>query len=469
MPRWAVVGVLCFIASFAAFSAPAREAAQRGDNLPNVLLITIDTLRADHLSSYGYHKKTSPRIDQLASEGVRFEKVHTVIPLTGPSHLSLFTSRYPQEHGARINGTAPPQNSRWLSLPQVLRRFGYRNSAFVSAWPLIGRLTQLNGWFDEYDETMTQKYDLVHSSRAAQDVTLAVNRWLDQNSSGQKPFFLWAHYFDPHSPYEMKEGFDNIEPSGHPKRGPEPLSADMAKRIERYDSEIAFTDFHVGRLLDRVDRLGLRDSTLVVLTADHGESLGENGYIGHGRRLDEGIVRVPLILRYPKKIKPGNIVAQNVSLLDIAPTVLDLAGVVALAKDDMPWSFSGRSLATVAAGGDRLPERPMRYVAFAGRKGFAPGWMSWMWSRKSTLPLHLGVTTGAEKFVWSPGSEELAVLDLEQDPFELEPHVVEPGERVYKRRTASLQRWFESTDLEESELEISDRDAEVLKSLGYLK
>ena len=381
----------------------------------------------------------------------------------------MFTSRYPQEHGARINGTAPPQNSRWLSLPQILRRFGYRNSAFVSAWPLIGRLTQLNRWFDEYDETMTRKYDVVHSSRSAPELTSAVSRWLDQNEEGTNPFFLWAHYFDPHSPYDMNEGFENLEPSGHPKRGPEPLNNEMAQRIRRYDSEIALTDMHVGKLLDKIDRLGLHDSTLVVLTADHGEGLGENGYVGHGRRLDEGIVRVPLIVRYPEKIPAGKVVAQNVSLLDITPTVLDLSGVAALVTEDIPWSFAGRSLASTISGDEGLPERPMRYVAFAGRKGFAPGWMSWMWSRKSTLPLHLGMMTGATKFVWSPASEELAVLDLEQDPFELERTIIDASERVYKRRTASLQRWFESTDLEESELEISDRDTEVLKSLGYLK
>ena len=316
---------------------------------------------------------------------------------------------------------------------------------------------------------MTRKYDVIHSSRSAQDLTPVVSRWLDGNKNSAKPFFLWVHYFDPHSPYDMKMEFENLDPSGNKKRGPEPLNREMAKRIQRYDSEIAFTDFHVGKLLDKVDRLGLRDSTLLVLTADHGESLGENGYVGHGRRLDDNIVRVPLILRYPERIPAGKVVAENVSLLDIAPTVLDLAGVAALAKDDIPWSFAGRSLESTIADDEELPERPMRYLAFAGRKGFAPGWMSWMWSRKARLPLHLGMTMGSDKFVWTPGNSELAVLDLEQDPFELEPKVLDEGERAYERRTASFQRWFDSTDLEESELKISDRDVEVLKSLGYLK
>ena len=192
-------------------SAPTDEAATEG--LPNILLITIDTLRADHLSSYGYHKQTSPRIDEMAAQGVRFDRAHTVIPLTGPSHLSMFTGRYPQEHGARINGTAPPSNSRWLSLPQILRRFGYRSSAFVSAWPLIGRLTRLHRWFDDYDQEMTRKYDIVHASRDAPAVTRAATRWLRRNHDER--FFLWAHYFDPHAPYELHPEFGDLPASGH--------------------------------------------------------------------------------------------------------------------------------------------------------------------------------------------------------------------------------------------------------------
>ena len=444
---------------------PSDEAAKAG--LPNILLITVDTLRADHLSSYGYHKQTSPRIDQLAAEGTRFDRAHTVIPLTGPSHLSMFTGRYPQEHGARVNGTAPPKNSRWLSLPQILRRFGYRSSAFVSAWPLIGRLTGLHRWFDDYDQEMTSKYDVIHASRDAPAVTRAASRWLGRNH--EKPFFLWTHYFDPHAPYELHSEFADLPSSGHVRQGPEPIDAGMAGRIRKYDSEIAFTDSHVGALLDEIDRLGLRDSTLVVLTADHGEALGEHGYVGHGRRLDEGIARVPLIVRYPGTVPADRVVAEPVTLLDVTPTLLDLSGITKLAGSDRPWSFAGRSLADAIKGNERLPVRPMRYVAFAGRKGFAPSWMSWMWFRPSTLPLKLGRMTGSEKFVWTPGEGTLAMIDLEQDPFEQRPTVLAEDDLRYAKETAELRRWFESPDLEESELKISERDTEVLKSLGYLQ
>jgi arylsulfatase A-like enzyme len=300
-------------------------------------------------------------------------------------------------------------------------------------------------------------------------LTPAVNRWFDRNKDLEKPFFLWVHYFDPHSPYDLKKEYEDLEPSGHEKRGPDPLNRDMAKRIRNYDSEIAFTDEHVGRLLDKLDRMGLRDSTLVVLTSDHGEGLGEHGYVGHGRWLDDGIVRVPLIFRYPGKLPAGQVVSENVSLLDVTPTLIELAGITDLVKTDQPWSFAGRSLTSPMTGSEALPARPMRYVAFAGRKGFAPGWMSWMWSRKSELPLHMGMTMGSDKYVWTPGENKLAVLDTEKDPFELSPRRLKDGDQVYERQTASLQRWFDATDLEETELEISDRDAEVLKSLGYLQ
>ncbi len=460
-----LIAGLCLLAVLVA--AATSERPKPADGLPNIVLVTIDTLRADHLSSYGYHLKTSPRIDQLAAEGARFENVHTVIPLTGPAHSSLFTSRYPQEHGARTNGTAVPKHSKWLSLPQIFRHFGYHNAAFVSAWPLIDHLTQMGRWFDTYDQRMTRKYEVFSSSRHASDVTPVVLRWLDDNHD--KTFFLWVHYFDPHSPYAMHARFASPEGSGHSGGVPEARNKEMSARISRYDSEIGYTDYHLGRVLDRIDLLGLRDSTLLVLTSDHGESLGEHGYVGHGRRLYEGILRVPLIMRYPEKIAAGKVVYEQVSLLDIAPTVLDLAGLSRIDSQPVPTDFAGRSLAGALINGERLPPRPMRYVAFAGRKGFAPGWLSWMWARKSTLPLHLGRTQGNRKVVWTPEAERVSIVDLNDDPHEDDPRVHERQGKTYQRETAELRAWFEKTDLEESEAQLTRRDAEVLKSLGYLQ
>ena len=460
-----VLGVLLVILMAVGVGSRAEQSTP-AESLPNLVLITVDTLRADHLSCYGYHLATSPNIDQLASEGVRFAWAYSPIPLTGPSHISLFTSRFPQEHGARINGLAVPEDSKWLFLPQILKKFGYRNAAFVSAWTLTDRLTQLGRWFNIYDQDLTRSHQVFHSSRFAEDVTPPAMAWLRGNRD--RPFFLWVHYFDPHSPYHLREEFASPEPNGHPDNTAEWVDKEAQERINKYDSEIGYVDHHIGKLLAELDNLGLRDSTLVALTADHGESLGEHGYVGHGRRLFEGIVHIPLILRYPGTIPAGRVIPQAASLLDLTPTVLDLA----LGKEraaTLPVSFAGRSSAPAVVGGESLLQRPIRYVTFAGRKGFAPRWMSWLWTRNSTLPLHLGETVGFRKLVWTPGEKSLSVVNLDQDPLGLRPAVLRSDDKEYQTTAASLQRWFEATDLDEGEITMNERDVEVLKSLGYLQ
>jgi arylsulfatase A-like enzyme len=180
---------------------PGIGANKSAEQLPNVLLLTIDTLRADHLSCYGYQRLTSPYIDGLAQEGTRFSRAYTVIPLTGPAHLSLFIGRYPQENGVRRNGVAIPDDRKLVMLPQIFRGHGYQTAAFVSAWPLTGRLTHLDRYFGHFDEELGRTYQLFNSSRYAEDVTPRAVEWLKKHSQKKKPFFLWVHYFDPHSPY----------------------------------------------------------------------------------------------------------------------------------------------------------------------------------------------------------------------------------------------------------------------------
>jgi arylsulfatase A-like enzyme len=456
--------MLLAMLGLALWGAPAEPP----DGAPNILLITVDTLRADHVSSYGYHLKTTPNIDRLASEGVRFDNTYAVIPLTGPAHFSMFTGRYPQEHGARINGVAVPENSKWLALPQMLRKFGYNNAAFVSAWPLTSRLTGLNRWFGHYDEDLTRSYRVFTSIRFAEDVTPRAIEWLRKNT--KKPFFLWVHYFDPHEPYHLRERFASPEKLADAPAGLPQPNAEMRDRIQRYDSEVGYMDYYVGKLLESVDELGLRDSTLVALTSDHGESLGEHGYVGHGRRLTENTMRVPLIFRYPGKIEAGQVIRENITLLDLTPTLLDFTVADRLTQDQIPVSFAGMSLAPAMTAGEKLPQRPIRYVTFGGKKAFAPRWLSWMWvSSDSRMPLRVGETEGARKIVWSPRAQELTVYDLGEDAYELDPDVFAKNDRTYKRETPQIQRWFESTNLEDAETTLSERDTEILKSLGYVQ
>jgi arylsulfatase A-like enzyme len=430
---------------------------------PNILLITVDTLRADHLSAYGYHLKTSPQMDHLAAEGVRFARAYSVIPLTGPAHISLFTSRYPQDHGARINGVAVPKESKCLFLPQALRQLGYFNAAFVSAWPLTSRLTGLDRWFDVYDEELTRSYQLINSSRYAQDVTPRVISWLANRR--KEPFFLWVHYFDPHSPYVMRKEFEALEASGNQSQRFEWRDPAIRERAEQYDAEIRYTDYYLGKLLDALDQHGLRDSTLVVLTADHGESLGEHGYVGHGRRLYEGILQVPLIMRYPKILRP-KVIQERVSLLDVTPTILDLV-ISADRKRKLPGSFTGQSLSKAVQGEGRVATRPVRYLTFAGKKGWLPGWLARLWVRTGDMPLRLGKINGAQKWVWVPDENRLSIVNTVRDPFELSPEILADDQARYEEATSELKQWFLVTNKGGAAGVKSEQDEKVLESLGY--
>lgn len=444
---------------------PAGDSPSEANARPHVVLITVDTLRADHLSTYGYHLRTSPVMDRLADEGVRFERAYSPIPMTGPSHFSMFTGRYPQEHGARINGVALPDDSKWLTVPQILRRFGYTSAAFVSAWPLVGRLTHLDRDFDLYDEEMTRSYQVLHSMRWAEDVTRPALRWLDEHKDDPQ-IFLWVHYFDPHEPYNLREEFANPEQIREPASSPR--NREVAERIRKYDSEIGYADMYIGRLLARIDKLGMRDNTLVVLLSDHGEGLGEHGFVGHGRWLYESTVHVPWIMRLPGTIKPGTVVEQNVSILDLAPTLLDLAVPEFREETQISISFAGRSQVPAIADGSKPLARQIRFVSFAGKKGFAPSWLSWVWKPNSGLPLRIGKLDGMRKMIWTPDEDRFELFDLAGDPLETEAETLESGDRRYKFEAAAFERWFESTNLAESESRMTARDREMLKSLGYL-
>ena len=443
----------------------AAEAAQ--SQHPHVVLITVDTLRADHLSSYGYHLRTSPTMDKLAEDGVRFERAYTPIPMTGPSHFSMFTGRYPQEHGARINGVSLPSDSKWLTIPQVLRRFGYTSGAFVSAWPLIGRLTQLHRDFDHYDEELERSYQVFHSMRWAEDVTRPALRWLDEHKDKAK-LFLWVHYFDPHEPYNLREQFASPEQIRDRSPDMPEYSKEVENRILRYDSEIGYADSHIRRLLDRIDKFGMRDNTLVVLLSDHGEGLGEHGFVGHGRWLFESTVRVPWIMRLPGTIKPGRVVAESVSTLDLAPTILDLAVPEFRHEAQVSMSYAGRSQAAAVAGEPSDQSRQIRFVSFEGKKGFIPKWISWAWKPNSGLPFRIGKLEGDMKSIWTPEQKSFEFFDLSKDPHELQPETLTTENRRYSFESKAFERWFETTNLAESESRLTERDAEILESLGYI-
>jgi arylsulfatase A-like enzyme len=275
-----------------------------------------------------------------------------------------------------------------------------------------------------------------------------------------------VHYFDPHSPY-LERPYFQPKPVAGAATIRTSNDEDTADRIRDYDSEIYYTDHYIGQVLDEVDRLGLKNSTLVVFTADHGESLGEHGYVGHGRQLYEGIVHTPLIMRLPGKIAAGKVIHTPVSAVDLTPTILDtVLGDKSRVSSSL---YSGRSLAASLTGPYEPSPKRIYFVTFAGKKGSVPNWLSWVWVQDSELPLAFGHTDGSNKLVWRPDDGELRLNNVAKDPLELKPQKIKSNAQRYKVETAAMSEWFSNTQRRAEEAKLSERDREILKGLGYIQ
>lgn len=308
--------------------APPAAGALRG---ANVLLVTIDTLRADHVGAYGGNRGLTPTIDRYAGEGLRFANAYSHVPLTLPSHASLLTAGYPTRTGVHDNGTFR-LGDRSPSLATALKAAGYRTAAFVGAFVLDARFG-LNRGFDLYDDRMLgSSADLGLVQRTAEQVLAPAHDWIvdravpsPQSPSPQSgaagpqrapaPWFAWVHLYDPHEPYAP----------------PEPYASRYA--TDPYGGEVAYADAALGSFLTRIRAAGALANTLVVITADHGESRGEHGEKTHGLFAYEATLRVPLVLWAPSTIRPA-VFNEMTRLVDVAPTVLDLLGAAPFANAD---------------------------------------------------------------------------------------------------------------------------------------
>jgi len=384
-------------------SAAAR--AQLHPGKPNVVIVTVDALRADHLSSYGYARPTSPAIDALLARGVRFTDARTPEPLTAPAMTSMLTALEPDVHGASRN--AVPVRRGLDSLATILSRHGYRSAAFVSNWTLRARLSGLDEYFDEYVEVLTHKrwYGLVGEEASAEEVNGAVELWTTRRGTRRlagTPWFLWIHYVDPHAPYKLHRDLA-------PRLG---IRASGATKLDRYDSEIANADRAIERLLARLlapDALG--PDTLVVFAADHGESLGEHDYWGHGRNLYEPTVRVPLGFVWPGHLEPATVDAPA-SLLDVAPTVLGLLGIV---PEPRPQKMAGLDWTPLFAGAPPPLHRRLLLQAHKGAVQTRGG----MPEKREAGLLQVGVVQDGVKRVWRVKERKLQTFDLAADAGEL--------------------------------------------------
>ena len=445
------VALLLLSALAALAAAAASRSAQR---FPNVLIVTVDTLRADRLSAYGYGRRTTPNLDRLLASGARFAEARTVEPLTNPAMCSLFTSLYPHEHGATRNGMR--MRPRLPSLATTLTRRGYRSAAFVGNWTLRDRISGLGEHFDAYEEVFTRKrwLGVFKGEATADDLTDAALEWLaEHREDSRRPFLLWVHYVEPHAPYRLQEEFAGR--LGVPTKGD-------VSRADRYDTEIAFADHHVGRLLAALDASsGLRQNTLVVFTADHGESLGEHNYWGHGRNLYEPGLRIPLGISWPGRLRP-EVVEAPALLLDVAPTVLGLAGLPA------PRDFRGFDWTPVLLG-ESPPPRD-RVTWYQAHRGAVLSAQEAKGARLRGL-LEVAVLRGGRKEVFRLDGGQHRVFDLTRDP----------GERhnlaaASVKRSAELAEWMTSVRkglaasdaVLAADVDVDPESVERLRALGYV-
>lgn len=284
-----------------------RAAAPPARPRPSVLLVTVDTLRADRLGCYGRAGAETPAMDGLAREGLLFRQAFTSVPLTLPAHATLLTGLEPAAHGLVDNG----MSARDLGAPTLAERLsgaGYDTAAFVAAH-VLNRIFGLDRGFRLYDDgppDVDETEGFFHGVADASGRVEAAVAWLRRPR--QEPFFLWLHLYDVHAPH--------VAPAPFAQRFADP-----------YDGEVAYVDSQLARLLRGLANLGLEQDTLVVLTADHGESLGEHGEETHGILLYDATLRVPLILRLPGRVRPGAVSTRAVVLADVAPTVLELCGL----------------------------------------------------------------------------------------------------------------------------------------------
>ncbi len=418
----------------------------------NVLLVVVDTLRADRLGCYGWQEETSPNIDALASGGVLFEKMICPVPQTLPSFCTLLTGTYPLTHGVRVNGIfSLPE--RAVTMAEIFKEGGYQTAAFIAGFPIDSRFGTNQG-FDTYFEEMRSERPMQglkkgedgtfnwsgHSTpnfeNTADIVTDEALRWLADRDD--RPFFMMVHYFDPHHDYAPPEKFRAAFP--HP-----------------YSGEVAFTDDQLGRLISELDRLGLSDDTLVVFTADHGECLGEHGRYFHQGQLSDAALHVPFVLRFPGRLPENRRIQGNCHSVDVMPTILEAVGL------PLPTTFEGESLVPAFEKGS-TESPPCYFESMYGKLEIKNGL-----SRQ-------GMTHGAWKFVYNrleePGTgrvlQGIELYNLAEDPEELS-NVEGKYPEVRSRLHGVLQTFLADHPEAEADPFVPDQGTvNKLKSLGYL-
>ena len=430
---------------------------------PSVVLISVDTLRADALGAYGGLAPT-PSFDRFAREGVLFEKAFAPAPATAPSHATLFTGQQVQRHGVLRNGESLPETAPTLA--EAFRAHGYATAGFVSSFVLDPRF----GWgqgFAHFDATLPRNSSTMGKQkpypgafwaeqrfagfdRRATLTTEAAIGWLAQ---APEPFFLFVHYFDPHAPYAPPTQFGERSAAlrfpleGRAVAGLAP--AQLERLVQLYHGEVLYVDDALAALLDAVARRS-HDEALVVVTGDHGEGLGQHGWMEHATQLYDEQIRVPLLVRWPGRVPGGRRIATPVELADVAPTLLELAGVASPAPRD------GRSLAAAIRDGAELPPRPI--FGIRSLLDEATGW---------GRGVKLSVRTDRWKYIFA-SEAQAELFDLDADPRERHDLLAAQAARAAELRGLLEKHIAELPHVHDS-APLSDTTRRALQALGYLE
>lgn len=465
------------------------QSTERGDK-PNVIIITMDTTRRDHLSCYGYKEKTTPNLDQLAKASVVFENALSTSSWTLPAHASLFTGLYPSKHGAHAKEAWGPKvfDEENITLAEVLSQYGYKTAGFIGGY-FCSSFFGMSQGFDYYHENLInlviefnnffvtriyrslfpiedifEKHGLA-GKRIAPQINRSAFKWLKKNCKA--PFFLFLNYFDPHGPYQPLDDSNLRIPSELPiKNGnyvgweKRLINKVLRKRhtltarekkylLDRYDSEIKQMDRGIGELLKFLKELGVYDDSLIIITSDHGESFGEHGLMSHTPVVYEELVKVPLIVKYPQDHDKTGLISTPISLVDIMPEVLTVVGI------------------PITQGIQGVPFLQRHQNVIVERyKGKSWTWAAHPFGERSLRAIY----EGDYKYIWASNNKH-ELYNLREDPQELN-NLFEQMPEIAFEMEKKLDQWVQTTDRgypKDKSFKISKEAEEALRALGYLQ
>jgi arylsulfatase A-like enzyme len=481
--RWAVPIAAAALASCTANPPPEPV---------NLVLISIDSLRADHVHSYGYHRETSPTLDRLASEGTLFENVVAESSWTLPTHMTMLTGLPAQTHGVEYFSGSRLADS-YATLAETLGEHGYRSFGVFSG-PYLHPIFGFGRGFDSYESAMgatvydDQSFDpnVPGSDAGVKEANFMSHRTITSHLVTEKaiellgaardePFFLFLHYFDIHFDYlPPEELWRRFDPdyqgtmTGDAFQENNEINAQMNPRdlehlIALYDAEILYTDQQIGYLIDALDRNGLSENTLVIVTSDHGEEFFEHGDKGHYRTLFDEVLMVPLIVRLPGRVRAGERVTEQVRHLDIAPTLLSFAGIPV--PDGLLSEIGGRSLSDVLEGREALSSLPA--ISSLRRSGYwasvrTPGF-KYIVNREDSEETELLYNLRGDPREHRP----LARVDLEKMDGETQAIFADLRGALMEKESAAFAARVVKEGAED--IELPARVREELRSLGYIQ